>query len=286
MPNDGFRMKKGELCLVLGYGQTTWDEYWEGKRLRKNLNLGTFKSKVIMPMVGYGITDRLNAFATLPHIDNSSDAGTMIGKKGWQDLSLALKYLALRKQIGKLDLNLFAQGEVSVPVNDYAPDFLPYSIGLGAKTATLGIVAHGEFSKHWFATVHSAYVMKDKIDVDRQTYYTDQQFYSDEMAIPDVFLNSLSLGFKNERFRVHTHIKHHQSTTGTDMRRNDMPFPGNQMNMTAVGIGGLVWVPGVKGLGVNFGADQVISGRNIGKSFMWMVAVQYVFTPFNKKSDK
>ena len=126
--------------------------------------------------------------------------------------------------------------------------------------------------------------MKGKIDVDRQTYYTDQQFYSDEMAVPDVFVNSLSLGYKNERFRAHAHIKHHQSTTGTDMRRNDMPFPGNQMNMTAVGIGGLVWVPGVKGLGVNFGADQVISGRNMGKAFMWMVAVQYVFTPFNKKS--
>jgi len=286
MPDDGFRMKKGELCVVMGYGQSKWDEYWEGKRLRNNLNLGTFTSKMIMPMLGYGITSKLTAFASLPHIDNSSDAGTMIGKKGWQDLTLALKYLALRKQLGKLDLSLFAQGEVSTPVNDYAPDFLPFSIGLGAKTATLGIVAHGELSKHWFATVHSAYVMKGKIKVDRSTYYTDQQFYSNEMAVSDVYLNSLRLGFKNEKFRADVHIKHHQSTTGTDIRRNDMPYPGNQMNMTSVGFAALVWVPKVEGLGVNFGFDQVISGRNVGKAFMWMVSVQYVFTPFNKKSEK
>src|SRR5580765_8067183 len=93
MPDDGWTMKKGELCLVTDYMQSSFTEYWEGKRLRENLNLGKFTSKVIMPMVAYGITEKLTAFAGVPYIDNSSDAGTMMGKKGWQDLSLDLKYL-------------------------------------------------------------------------------------------------------------------------------------------------------------------------------------------------
>src|ERR1700730_13927301 len=82
MPDDGFTMSKGELCLVAGYQQSKWTDYWEGKRVRENKNVGTFTSKVIMPMVGYGLTDKLNLFAGLPYINNSSDAGTMQGKKG------------------------------------------------------------------------------------------------------------------------------------------------------------------------------------------------------------
>ena len=67
-------MTKGELCLVADYGQMTWTEYWEGKRLRENLNVGKFTSKQFMPMIGYGITNRIAVFATVPHISNSSDA--------------------------------------------------------------------------------------------------------------------------------------------------------------------------------------------------------------------
>ncbi|HLO82644.1 MAG TPA: hypothetical protein VK166_16880, partial [Chitinophagaceae bacterium] len=39
MPADGFTMSKGEICLVTDYGQSSWKEYWEGTRLRENLNL-------------------------------------------------------------------------------------------------------------------------------------------------------------------------------------------------------------------------------------------------------
>src|SRR4249920_3464635 len=92
MPDDGFTMSKGELCLVACYKQSQWKEYWEGKRLRENLNIGTFTSKAFMPMLGYGVTGKLNLFASLPYINNSSHAGTMTGKKGWQDFSFAAKY--------------------------------------------------------------------------------------------------------------------------------------------------------------------------------------------------
>jgi hypothetical protein len=142
MPDDGWTMRKGELCLVTDYMQSSFTEYWEGKRLRENLNLGKFTSKVIMPMIGYGITDKLTAFAGVPHIDNSSDAGTMTGQKGWQDLSLHLKYLLLNKNAGKWDYKLFATGGVSFPISDYPPDFLPYSIGLGTTNIDTRMVGH------------------------------------------------------------------------------------------------------------------------------------------------
>ena len=62
-----------------------------------------------------------------------------------------------------------------------------------------------------------------------------------------------------------------------------MPYPGNKMDMQAVGVDLLLWIPGVKGLGVTGSADKTIAGRNMGKAFTWMAGAQYVFRPFKKK---
>jgi len=48
-------------------------------------------------------------------------------------------------------------------------------------------------------------------------------------------------------------------------------------------VAGLLWIPKIDGLAVHGGVDQVVDGRNVGKSFTWMAGLQYVFTPFNKK---
>lgn len=283
MPDDGWTMKKGELCLVADYMQSSFTEYWEGKRLRENLNLGKFTSKVIMPMIGYGITDKLTAFAGVPYIDNSSDAGTMTGQKGWQDLALHLKYLFLNKSEGKWNYKLFATGGVSFPISDYPPDFLPYSIGLGTTNVDTRVVGHFVYSKKWFTTVQTGYIFKSNITVDRQSYYTNEQHNSDEMAVPNVWNGSVRIGYDVPRFRADVHFNWSKCTSGSDIRRNDVPYPGNRMNMGAVGIMGLLWIPKIDGLAIHGGVDQVVDGRNVGKSFTWMTGLQYVFTPFNKK---
>jgi len=286
MPDDGFTMSKGELCLVAAYQQTKWTEYWEGTRLRDNKNLGTFTSKAIMPMFGYGITNRINVFGGLPYIYNSSSTGTMQGKKGWQDLSLAVKYHALKKTKGKYTWNVFATAGFSIPVSDYPPDFLPFSIGLGSKTAQLRVIGHVKHTSNFFLTAQTGYVFRSNIKVDRQTYYTDAQYYSNEMAIPNVWNGSLSAGYDNKHFRADVHYGWNNATSGSDMRRNDMPYPGNRMEMSAIGITAKFWMPFVDGLAINAGADQVVSGRNAGKGFTWMAGLQFVFKPFNKKTHE
>src|SRR3954469_6431953 len=285
MPDDGWTMRKGELCLVTDYMQSSFTEYWEGKRLRENLNLGKFTSKVVMPMIGYGITDRLTAFAGVPHIDNSSDAGTMMGKKGWQDLSLDVKYLLWNKNSSAWNYKIFATGGVSFPVSDYPPDFLPYSIGLGTTNVEGRVIGHFVYSQKWFTTIQTGYIFRSNITVDRQSYYTDAQHNSDEMQIPNVWDGSVRIGYNVPRFRADIHFNWSQCTSGSDIRRNDIPYPGSEMDMGQVGIMGLLWIPGIRGLAVHGGIDQVIDGRNVGKSFTWMTGLQYVFTPFNKKEN-
>jgi hypothetical protein len=280
---DGFSMKKGEICLVAGYGQSTWDEYWEGKLLRDNPNIGTFNAKMIMPMLGYGLSDRLNLFASLPNISTSSTAGTMTGMKGWQDFALDAKYKLIKKPGKAGTFYTFVTAGFSFPASNYVPDHLPFSIGLGAKTASARVIAHYEHKSHLFATIQTGYVLRSNITTDRQSYYNDGQVNSNEMPVPDVWDGAARIGFNNKRVRIDAHFNWMRSTSGSDIRWNDMPYPFNRMNANWVGVQGLLWIPGVKGLAVHGSADQVIEGRNVGKAFMWSTGVQYVFNPFKKE---
>lgn len=283
-PTDGFSMSKGEICLVGAYGESRWDQYWEGKRLRENLNLGTFSSRMIMPMAGYGISNKLNIFAGVPHISTSSTAGQMAGMRGWQDLSIAAKYKLIKKKNERGTFYTFLTAGFSIPISNYVPDHLPFSIGLGAKTATGRVIAHYEHKSKFFGTLQTGYTFRSNITVDRQSYFNERQVNSNEMPVPNVWDGSARLGYNTKRFRADVHYTWNISTSGSDIRRNDMPYPFNRMNAQTVGIYGLLWIPGVEGLAVTANADQVINGRNMGKAFMWMTGVQYVFNPFKKKS--
>lgn len=279
-PTDGFSMSKGEICLVTDYGQTKWKQYWEGTRLRENLNLGTFNAKMVMPMAGYGLTDKLNLFAGLPHISTSSTAGQMTGMKGWQDLSIAAKYKLIKKKNEQGTFYTFLTAGFSFPVSDYVPDFLPYSIGLGASTVNGRVIAHYEHKSKFFATFQTGYTLKSNIKTDRQSYYNEGQVNSNEMPVPDVWDGALRTGYNNKRFRADVHYNWSTATSGSDIRRNDGPYPFNKMDAQWIGISGLLWIPGVEGLALHAAADQVVGGRNVGKAFTWTAGVQYVFNPF------
>jgi len=284
MPADGFTMNKGEICVVAAAGQSSWTDYWEGKRLRDNLNIGRFTSTQIMPMLGYGLTQRLNLYASLPYIRNSSSAGTMAHKKGWQDFSMAAKYNFFSHQWKIMRYQAFVTAGFSLPASDYVPDFLPYSIGLGAKTAHIRLINHLKFRNHLFFTAQTGFTRKGKITVDRSTYYNDGWHYSNEMPVPDVWDGAVHAGYDHPHFRADVHFNWSQSTSGSDIRRYDMPYPFNRMNMTTAGIYALWRLPGFRDLAITANADQTLSGRNVGKSFSWMGGLQYVFTL--SKKDK
>ena len=106
------------------------------------------------------------------------------------------------------------------------------------------------------------------------------------MDITEVWDCSVRVGFVNRHVRLGVQYNWAISTSGSDIRRNDMPFPGNRMDRQSVGVSALWWTPWIKGLAIHAMGDQVVAGRNIGKSFTWMGGVQYVFKPFQKKKNE
>jgi hypothetical protein len=280
MPDDAFVMNKQELCVVAAYGQSSWTAYWEGKLKRTNDNMGKFTSKMYMPMLGYGISDRLNIYASLPYINNSSDAGTITGKKGWQDAAISAKYQVFGKEKNNWTFTGFATAGFSLPASNYVPDFLPYSIGLGNRAAMIRMILDATYKQHLYVTAQTGYTSRGKIKLDRITYYSDRQYYSNEMAVPDLWDGSLRVGYDHKRLRAEIKYGFSAATSGTDIRKNDMPLPMNKMLMQTIGFHTLLWVPGIHGLGINASYDNVITGRNVGDAQTWMAGLQYIFSTF------
>ena len=100
-PSDAIMMKQREICFALNYDHGTWDHYWEGTELRVNDNIGTLTRTTTMAMVAYGITNKFNALLTVPYVQTKSSGGQLAGVEGFQDISLALKYEAFNKKLGK-----------------------------------------------------------------------------------------------------------------------------------------------------------------------------------------
>ena len=109
-PYDAIMMKRKEFCFALTYEQGSWDHYWEGTYLRTNQTVATVSRRIVMPMLAIGISDKLNLIVAVPYVKTKSsepNGGKFQGAQGFQDLTIALKYEILNKQVEKGKLYTF-----------------------------------------------------------------------------------------------------------------------------------------------------------------------------------
>lgn len=272
MPNDALYMGKGKLCVATIYGRSTWDQYWEGSRKRPNFNIGTHTTQSVTIMPAIGITNRLNVILSLPYVTTKTSAGNLMGQSGVQDLSAWLKYKVLQK--GGFSLNALVGG--SIPLGNYVPDFLPMSIGLQCRTATGRLLASYKHpATGLYLTGYGSYGWRSNINVDRDAYQANDRVYNTNVVgMPNVLDAGLRLGVLRKKWQAEAWSERTTCIKGDAIRRNDMPFPTNNMQATTVGFYGRVQP---KQLGLNARFGYVVDGRNVGQSTNYSVGVLYQF---------
>ena len=277
--NDDLKMKKGEFCIALNLSQGNWTQYWEANTLIQNQNIGTFSRRVINPMIGIGITDRLNLFADLPYIATEASSGQMRGVSGIQDFTLGLKYNLLQSNFEKFKIALFVSGIYSIPVSNYLSDYQPFSLGLGAQTFTIQPIL-------FFATLDEKFLIRANFNYSQvgytkaeRTFYlsNNEAYYTDLMDVPSRMGYDLSIGSRLMQKSLHLEVflANQTSLTGDDILRWQMPQPTNKMDMTNVGAR-FRYFP-VRSTSVMFNLMQTIKGRNVGKSTTFLVGFTHVF---------
>ena len=280
--HDAIMMNKHQWCNGISYEHSQWKNYWEGTLKRDNENIGAFTSQSAVFMTNYGITNKLNIMASLPHVWNQVSGGTLHKMDGLQDVSLALKWKPVALKYGASKLSLYAVGGISAPTHNYVVDFLPLSIGFGSTNATGRAIADYQL-KTFFITGSAAYTVRSNTRIDRTAYYTDHMIYSNKVAMPDMFNSMLSAGLRSRYLVAEAMVSNTVTQKGGfDIRRNDMPFPSNRMNMTSVGAHIKYTLPFYKHVELTADGSRVVKGRNVGQATNFGAGVFYLFT-FNKK---
>ena len=277
MPHDAVYMAKGSACPVIMYGNSSWNQYWENTLKRDNLNIGTHTTESITAMVALGITKKLNVIVGLPYIFTRTSAGNLMGQKGIQDLMVWAKY----KAVNVNGFTLSPAFGVSVPLGNYVPDFLPMSIGLQCRTVSGRLIANYKHPKTGlYVTAHGTYTWRSNITVDRSAYQANDKVYNTNVVgVPNAVDAGVRFGILKKKIQAEVFAERFACVSGDNIRRNDMPFPTNNMEATTVGAYTKIQP---KNLGITLRAGQVINGLNVGQSTSFMVGVLYQIGPFKK----
>jgi len=278
MPNDAIYMPKGTVCAGTMYTNSSWKEYWENTLKRENLNMGMHTTQSVMIMPSIGITGRFNIILGLPYVWTKTSAGNLMGQKGLQDLSVWLKVKAIDAKGFSINGLLGA----SLPASKYMPDFLPMSIGLQCRTVSGRILANYTHPRTGFYfTGHATYTWRSNIFIDRNAYQANDRVYNtNEVGVPNATDMGIRVGILKPKWQTEVFAERFTCVSGDNIRRNDMPFPTNNMQATTVGWYGK-FQP--KNIGINARISHVTNGLNVGQSTSYMAGVLYLFNVTKNK---
>jgi len=274
---DAIMMNKKQLCQGLTYDYSSWDHYWEGTFKRDNANLGTVSTQALMYMPNYGITNNLNVMASVPYVWTKASQGTLHGLKGFQDLSLFVKWRPLVTSFGENKFSLITIGGFSTPLSNYVLDFLPMSIGLGSTNLMArGMIDYrrGKFS----ATGSATYTWRSNVKLDKDAYYDTELHLTDEVKMPNQTLYQLRTGYRGKYLIAEALLTKLTTLGGYDITKNNgQLYPNLRMNSTMIGANVKYTIKSYTNLSVVAGANYTVAGRNVGQSRAFNVGAFYVF---------
>jgi hypothetical protein len=275
-PDDGFFMGKSQICIAVPYAYDSWTEYWEGTLQRDNPNLGRVSRQSVMPMFALGVTDYLNLIIGVPYVSTKASQGVLQGHQGLQDLNIWLKARAFQTDMRNNRLTVYALGGITTPVSNYYPDYLPLSIGLGSTNLTGRGVVQLDFKSGLFFTASGAYTSRGNIELERDFYYDGGiAYYTNEVKMPAVADFRVAAGYVNSHIKANVVYMGMNTLGGNDIRRNDMPFPSNNMDQTRIGAEVQYYLQGDKGLSLLAFGNYTLSGRNTGRSTAFGGGIAY-----------
>lgn len=281
-PSDAVMMKQRESCFALTYDHGSFDQYWEGTFLRKNETIATVSRTVITPMIAIGIMDKLNVYIGVPYVKTESsdpNGGKFQGAKGFQDLSLAVKYQLLDKEMVNGKFSVFAAGGYSTPVTNYLSDYRPYSLGNGTDEWSLRGIAQYKMEMGLYGRIAAAYLSRGLTKAERDYYYNNGSYYTPWMDVPSACEYNAVVGIRllDNALKFEASYYGLKSTSGDDIRKYNAAQPTNKVEFGQAGGSAQYFIKPLGGVSVMAYYVHVLSGRNAPKMTTFGAGVTYQF---------
>lgn len=286
-PSDALMMNAKQACVLLDYNFSSFDQYWEGELKRENQTIATVQRQSIMPMMAVGILDDLNFFIGVPYIKTNStelNGGKFAGVSGFQDLTLAIKYRWLNKELKKGRFTSLATVGFSTPITNYLSDYMPYSIGFGAPELSYRLILQYDTDNDWYIRGAGTYLWRGYTKAEREYYYNNGSYFTPWMDVPNGITTEAVLGkwLFDKSLQLELNYWGLQSLSGDDIRPYNAAQPTNKVNSSR--IGGLVryYFEKSKGLGVVAYHTRVVDGRNAPAMNTTGIGLTYFFNYLKK----
>lgn len=281
-PSDAIMMEQRQSCAAVIYENSRFDEYWEGTLLRTNGTIETVTRNMVVPMIAIGLFDQLNLLVSAPYVQTKSsepNGGYFAGARGFQDLTLDLKGQVLNKQLGPGKLAFLLNAGFSTPITNYLSDYRPYSIGFGANEYSLRGILQYRLDMGVYARGAVAYLERGQTKAERDYYYNNGSYYTPWMDVPSAWNYHAVAGIwvLQNSLKVEVNYVGLQSTSGDDIRPYNAAQPTNKVSFDQLGGSAQYYPKSLKGLGALVYYNQVLSGRNLGKSTQIGAGLTYLF---------
>lgn len=235
-PTDHIFVPKHYLVPDISFELANFKNYWEVKYLRDNQTVGKVMRTEVRPTLTYGITDRMNVYASLPFIQKESkkpNGGFLDEAHGMQDLSLAVKYQVLEKNINDNRFSVSSALGLSFRPTKYSSDLGFYNLGTGAPELSIRGIAAYTLKNNIYFRGGGAYLLHGRAKTYADSYfYINDVVYSSKMYVPDAVHIEAATGLwalKN-KLRVELNYSGYKSLGGDSIRSYTSPKPTNRVN--------------------------------------------------------
>ncbi len=245
---SGFNAGKGNLNIAFSYTHEKFEEFYRGQE------------KVVLPLqdvtiqsyglyMEYGVSDRFDVIANLPHITTTSENTAMESMSGFQDLSLQVKYALINPGTQPFLATLTAG--IIIPSSDYSA-VIPNTIGTHAFCKQLSVAGLYKFGKGLFGEVASSFIHKNE-------------------DAPNAFVSSAKIGWASSKIYSHAWYGKQVSFNGVDMGDPGSTF--QQINVNFDKIGAYISYRLIDQMSVGVSGGMVLGGTNVGKAHFISIGV-------------
>lgn len=265
-PTDPILIPTKNLSAQITYEHGSFKKYWEGRMLTENGNFGTMVRTVVQPIIGFGITNKLNIFASIPFIQmhaKEPNGGHLDDTYGLQDLSVALKYHILNKMVNTNELNILSTLGFSFKPSKYFPDMGFHSLGLGAPELSIRGIASYKLKSNTYFRAGAGYLYRGKTKTTVDTYfYKDEIIYSSKMYVPDAIVFDAGAGLWMLKNKLNLEFNYNglMSLHGDDIRYYSAPKPSNRINFDRLEVSGKYFISEVVGITGHY--NTIVHGLN------------------------
>ena len=253
---DGFTRGAGKTDLAFSATWEWYDQFWLGdEKVDAPAGLGETQSVAYSLFLAHGLRDDLDLVASVPFVDRSADGlAPPPDESGFQDAAVYVKYRAWQSEpaaIGNGRLSLLPAFGFQTPLSDYEGDS-PVAIGHQDTDFDARLLLQYTVPSGFFAALQSGFTFK----------------------VGDA-PNSVPIGIKvgrgTRRLYYAGWLSVQNSTSGTDIGAG--PFPTNEIDY--VRIGGDVFIPLRRSLGLSFSGGRTLDGRNVGAATMLSAGIVF-----------